>query len=413
MAHDAVINIPKKLIPVFTPQRGEVRYRGAYGGRGSGKSFNFALMAAVMGYKEPLRILCTRDLQSSIRESFHEEVKNAIKSVKWLDANYTVGESFISCKNGTEFIFKGLRHNISGIKSMAQIDICIVEEAEDVPEFSWRDLVPTIRAPKSEIWVIWNPRTVGSSVDTRFRKYVDDDMVIAECQYSDNPFFPEVLEKERQRDQRNYDPSVYAHIWEGAYLEISDAQVLHGKIKIAEFEPEMYWNGPYYGADWGFSTDPTTLVKLWIHDNILYLEYEAYGVGVEIDHIPDMFNRVPGAKEHMIRADNARPETISYMRRKGFNIRGAVKGKGSVEDGVAHLRGYDWIVVHPRCTNSINESRLWSYKQDRLSGDILPVLIDANNHIWDAVRYALEPIMHSGGTKHNITTPPHTNLSAW
>lgn len=138
---------------MFSHPRGSLRYRGAHGGRMSAKSASFAKMASVFGYAEPLRILCTRDIQDSIKESFHAELKNAIASEPWLAAAYDVGENYIRGKNGTEFIFKGLRHNIGSIKSMAQIDICIIEEAEDVAEHSYIALEPTIRAPKSEIWL--------------------------------------------------------------------------------------------------------------------------------------------------------------------------------------------------------------------------------------------------------------------
>lgn len=398
---------------IFSVPRGHVRYRGAFGGRGSGKSFTFAKMAAIFGYRERLRILCTREYQNSILESFHAELTNAIHSEPWLNAWYSVGQSYISGLNGTEFIFKGIRNNVSSIKSMAQIDICIVEEAEDVPEVSWRALTPTIRANDSEIWVIWNPRTLNSPVDTRFRKNKDNDMLIIKAQYFDNPWFPDVLEKERQRDQRNLDPSVYAHIWQGAYLEISDAQVLRGKYGIDTFTPMDYWHGPYFGADWGFSVDPTTLVKCWIHDNVLYVEKEAYGNGVEIDHTPSLFDRIPETRQHLIRADSARPETISFMRRAGFNVRGADKGKGSVEDGVTHLRAYDRIVIHPGCKHTIEEARLWSYKIDKLSGDPLPVLAPGYDHCWDAIRYALEPIMQRGNGIQKITTSPNTSINAW
>src|SRR6056297_3152209 len=115
-------------------------------------------MAAVWGYAEPLRILCTREFQASIKESFHAELKATIHSIPWLTANYDVGADYLRGKNGTEFIFRGLRRSMQSIKSMAQIDLCIVEEAEDVPEHSWRDLIPTVRADRSEIWCIWNPR---------------------------------------------------------------------------------------------------------------------------------------------------------------------------------------------------------------------------------------------------------------
>jgi len=129
---EVTINLPPPIKWLFVRDddslidRGELRYRAAWGGRGSGKSFGFAKMAAVFGLAEPLRVLCTRDLQVSIKESMHAELRRAIASEPWLEAHYEVGESFIRGANGTEFMFRGLRHNISSIKSMAAIDLCIM-----------------------------------------------------------------------------------------------------------------------------------------------------------------------------------------------------------------------------------------------------------------------------------------------
>lgn len=407
------IKIPPKLKPMFLIPRGQIRYRCSFGGRGSGKSQTFAKMAAVFGYREKLKILCCREFQASIKDSFYAEVKNAIESEPFLNAFYSVGVNFIRGANGTEFIFAGLRNNIASIKSLSGIDICICEESETIPEYSWRDLIPTIRKPSSELWVIWNPCKKDSPVDVRFRQKTDSDMAVVEINYNDNPFFPDTLEAERKRDLKNLDDSVYQHIWEGAYLEISDAQVLKNKYKIAEFEPKDYWHGAYLGCDFGFSQDPTTLVKSWIFENTLYIEYEAWGVGVEIDHLPQLFQSVLDSKNYVIYADSARPETISYLRRQGYNIRPSKKGKGSVLDGVAHLRSYDTIVIHPRCVKTIEEARLWSYKVDKLSGDVLPVLASGYDHIFDAVRYSLEPIMRSGSKGVSITTPSDSNNSIW
>ena len=166
----AQVMLPDALHPVFAQPRSALRYRGAFGGRGSGKSFNFAMMAVLWGYREKLRILATRELQFSIKESFYAELKRAIDSQPFLVAHYTFTQHGIRGKNGTEFLFRGLRHNMSSIKSMANIDLCIVEEAEDIPEQSWIELEPTIRAVGSEIWVIWNPRVKGSPVDIRLRQ---------------------------------------------------------------------------------------------------------------------------------------------------------------------------------------------------------------------------------------------------
>ena len=119
-----------------------------------------------------------------------------------------------------------------------------------------------------------------------------------------------------------------------------------------------------------------------MHDSRLWVEYEAGRVGLEIDETPRyLTERIPGIEKHIIRADSARPESTSYLKRHGLpNTVSVEKWPGSVEDGVAHLRSYTEIVIHPRCIETIREARLWSYKVDRLSGDILPVLVDANNH---------------------------------
>jgi phage terminase large subunit len=396
------IELPEPLARVFEAPRGERLFRGAWGGRGSGKSYGFALMAAVWGYAEPLRILCTRELQVSIKESMHAELRGAIGAYPWLSSHYEVGESFIRGTNGTEFLFRGLRHNMSAIKSMSGIDLCIVEEAEDVPEASWRDLAPTIRAPGSEIWAIWNPCLDGSPVDTRLRKSPPERSVVVECQYWDNPWFPARLEAQRQDDQRRLDPATYAWIWEGAYLENSDAQVLAGKVRVDEFTPGPDWDGPYYGVDWGFSQDPTAGLRVWVNDQCLYIEHEALKVGLDIDRTPAfLMEHLPGIAEHVSRADSARPETISYCRQNGLRRMTAVdKWPGSVEDGIAHLRGYREIIVHPRCREFMRESRLYSYKVDRLTGDVLPKVVDAHNHLIDAGRYALAPLIRQRGNSY-------------
>lgn len=375
---------------MFAPQRGKLRYRAAYGGRGSAKSFTFAKMAAIWGYAEPLRILCTRDIQDSIKESFHAELKNAIASEPWLAAAYDVGQDYLRGKNGTEFIFKGLRHNIGSIKSTAQIDLCIVEEAEDVPEHSWLALEPTIRAPKSEIWVIWNRKTEGSPVDTRLIKDPPPRSCIVEMNYADNPWFPAELEEQRKHARKTMDPGMYAHIWEGAYLQRSEARVFRN-WKVEEFEAPADATHRL-GADWGFSIDPTVLARCHIIGRKLYIDYEAYQVGCEITQTPELFMTIPEAEKWPMTADSSRPETISHLRRNGFSkIMPAVKGARSVEEGVEWLNSFE-IIVHPRCTNTIRELTLYSYKVDPVTGIVLPALADKDNHVIDAIRYACEGV---------------------
>ena len=393
---EAEIRLPPKLKPLFDIKRGGVDYRGSHGGRGSAKSFSFALMAAVFGYVDPLRILVVREYHTSIKESFHAELKAAILTVPWLAHHYDIGVDYLRGANGTEFIFRGLHNNLGNIRSLSKIDLTIAEEAEDITDDAWLALEPTVlRQPGSEIWVIWNPCLDGSATDQRFIKNCPPDARIVEMNHDDNPYFPAPLEKLRQREQERLDPATYAHIWEGQYLENSDSQVLHGKVRVAEFTAKKEWQGPYHGADWGFAHDPTAAVRCWIHDESLYVDYEAGRVGLELDHTAKYLqDGIPGIELHVIRSDSARPETISYLKRHGLpNCTAVKKWPGSVEDGITHLRSYKEIVIHPRCRQTIKETRLYSYKVDRNTGDIMPIIVDAHNHYMDALRYAVSPLI--------------------
>ncbi|MBD2785390.1 PBSX family phage terminase large subunit [Xenorhabdus sp. DI] len=403
----ARIELPPKLIPVFSDN---YRYRGSYGGRGSGKTRSFAKMSAIRGYMFAEAgvegvILCGREFMNSLSESSMEEVKQAIKSEPWLDNYYEMGENFIRTRNRRVwYVFSGLRHNLDSIKSKARILIAWIDEAESVSETAWRKLIPTVREEGSEIWVTWNPEIDGSPTDKRFRKAPPDNSCIVEMNYDDNPWFPDVLEQERINDQERLDGSTYAWIWEGAYLENSDKQVLANKYVIKEF-PDNLWKQAgrlLLGGDFGFAKDPSTLLRMFILDNCLYIEYEAHGVGVELDHMPAFYDQVPESRKWPIKADSARPETISYLKRQGFNISAAKKWQGSVEDGITFLRGFKKIIIHPRCKETAKEARLYSYKTDRITGEVLPVIEDAHNHCWDAVRYGLDGYIKSRTTVWDI-----------
>ena len=391
------VELAPKLIPVLAPPLGTFRYRVLRGGRGSGKSFSVAKMSAIWGAVSPIRILCTREFQNSIKQSFYAEVDNAIKSDPWLSSQYDVGRDFIRHKlNGTEYLFAGLRHNIDSIKSMAQIDLCIVEEAETVPHASWRDLIPTIRAPNSEFIIIYNPKRRDSWVAQQF----DGDTLpprtaLVTVNAEDNPWLPLVLEEQRKHDRQHLDPALYRHIWEGAYYEQSEAQVFAGRYRVSDFEPQRAWDGPYYGLDYGFANSETAGTKSWIHDGTLYIEHELYRKHLELDDTASALKEdLPDIERHVVRADNARPESTSYLKRNGIPyIVSCEKGKGSVEDGIAFIKSFKEVVIHTRCVNTINEFGLYSYKVDRHSGDVLPQLVDAYNHAIDSLRYALEPIM--------------------
>ena len=383
------LELPEKLAPFAEPHR----YKVAYGGRGSGKSWGIARLLLALGRAKRLRVLCARELQVSISDSVHRLLSDQIDALGF-SAFYTVQNNSISGRNGTEFIFSGLRSNITKIKSMEGVDIAWVEEAETVSDESWDVLIPTIRADGSEIWVSFNPREETDPTYKRFVVNPPDDCALVRLNWQDNPWFPRELEAERQYLYR-VDPEAAAHVWGGECRRISDAQVLRGKWTVESFTPRPdLWDGPYQGADWGFAVDPSVLIRCWVWDRTLFVEQEAYGLGVELDHLAALFDGIPQARDYVTRADNARPETISYLVRNGWpRLCAALKWAGSVEDGIGYMRGFDRIVIHPRCSHAAEEARLWSYKTDRLSGDVLPVLIDKHNHCMDAIRYALEPVI--------------------
>jgi len=390
----AKIELPQAIAEIFTAPRGSYQYRVAKGGRGSGKSVGAAIMALLWGYADPIRILCVRQYQNSIQKSFYSELVDAMKIHPWLAEQYTVTRDSITGKNGTQFVFKGLEINPQSIKSLAKIDLTIVEEAEDIPELSWLYLEATVlRQRGSEIWVIYNPRKEGSPVDKRFVIHKPGNAIVRHVNWQDNPFFPDGLNMLRQRDLEVFDYAMYSWIWEGAYLKNSKSQIFHDKFSVKTFVPEKGWSGPYQGLDWGYSQDPTVMIRSWVNDKYLYISHEAGGVGIELDDISGIAPCDDWDK-FVTRADSAQPAMISHVRRRGMpKIEGAKKGKGSIVDGIQFIRSFNHIYVHPRCRNTLDELSTYSWKVDRLSGDILDVPDDANNHYVDALRYSLEPIM--------------------
>lgn len=371
--------------------RSDKRYKIAYGGRGSGKSYGVAQRFMCFAIQLPgARILCTKETQNSLSDSALAILKRVIHDHN-LDGMFQQTKHGLACVNGAEFIFRGLQHP-DRIKSLDGISHCWVEEGQKISQDAWDILVPTIREEDSEIWVTFNPDLEDDPAYKNFVVNTREEAIIEKINYLDNPFFPEVLHKEMEWDRTN-DFDKYLHVWEGNCRTYSDSQVFHNKWRRDVFEAPKD-TVFYFGADWGFSQDPTTLVRCYIDDGCLWIDQEVFAVGVDIDATPNMFRLVPESEKWVITADNARPETISYMVRHGFpKMRGAKKGKNSIEDGISFLRSFKEIVIHERCKHTLDEFKLYSYKTDKLTGDILPLIEDKHNHIIDALRYAVEAIM--------------------
>lgn len=658
--------------PVYQDLFRPFRYKIYWGGRGGGKSWAIARALVLLGANKKLRILCAREIQHSIADSVHKLLSEQIYELN-LESRYHVTKNAILGKNGTEFIFKGLRFNVREVKSTEGIDICWVEEAQSVSEESWSVLIPTVRKANSEIWLSFNPLDEDDPTYQRFILHTPPNAAVHKVGFRENPWFPDVLRQEMEYLKR-VDYEAYLHVWEGEVRRISDAIIFKDKFVVEPFEtPDSVRF--YHGADWGFAClvgetmvitekgnkqlkdvkpgdkvltrdgykavihaqsrgvksiygvdcgyntriiatedhriltadgwrqvkdlrrtetlcitrsnltarfikgiltvstriistgnsaenantiafteqsgnfttakfqkavtfiistatrlitalricsasqkanikkfitkinsavyqkksggaaviqkktgqseerkhlqphkngaesaqsagslsrlqtftknfalrnvgntrtpatakrntlangavkflqrlltaiekpvlknvrinlqslgeaevfditvengeyfangvlvhncDPTALVRCFIKDRRLYVDMEAYGVGVELDETGALFDAIPTARKWPIKADSARPETISYMKRAGFNITAARKWQGSVEDGIAFMKSFEKIVLHPRCKHAIDEFGHYSYKVDKQTNDVLPIIVDANNH---------------------------------
>lgn len=409
----ARVEIPAKLLPVFGPARGSVRYRALHGGRGSGKSRSAATIAAIWGYTEKLRILCARELQVSIKESFHAELKAAIEAHPWLAAHYDVGVDYLRGKNGTEFIFRGLRHNAPSIKSLSGIDLTIVEEAEDVPEESWLALEATVfRQPSSELWALWNPRRKGSPVDNRFRQNPPENALIAQINWRDNEFFPEGLDELRQREKERLDPGVYEHVWEGAYAAAAEGAYYardlaearrEGRIGLAPRDPLMevraYWDIGGTGA----RADATAIwLVQFVGPELRWLDYyEASGQPLA-SHVEWLRSRGYPIRTCVLPHDGANHEKVyavsyeSSLREAGFEVQVIPnQGRGAASKRIEALRR-----LFPSCrfneatTQAGLDALGWYHeKRDEARGVGLGPEHDWSSHCADAA--GLVAVAHS------------------
>jgi phage terminase large subunit len=337
------------------------------------------------------RIVCVREVQRSLAQSVKRLIDDKIQTLG-LGHLFDSKEAEIRTPGDGLIIFQGMQnHTADSIKSLEGYKIAWVEEAQSLSQRSLDLLRPTIRAPGSELWFSWNPDKPEDPVDVLLRgERPPPDSRVVRVNYEDNPWFPEVLKAEMEYDKRASDPAKYAHIWLGEYNRAGDALVFRNwKVEEFDTDPGATFR---YGADWGFSIDPSTLVRCYLKGRQLFVDYEAYEVGCEIDRLPDLFARVPQAEKWPITADSARPETISYLQRHGYpRIHSAIKGARSLEEGVEFLQSFE-IIVHPRCQHTIDELSTYAYATDPDTGKPIPKLEDKNNHVIDALRYACEAV---------------------
>lgn len=393
------IATPRVFVPLYDDG---LRYIGAHGGRGSGKSHDRAGALVERALMQPrLRWLCVREVQKSLEHSVKSLVEAKIQA-------YGAGQYFeiqrdkILTPGGGVIVFQGMQnHTAESVKSYDDFDGAWVEEAQTLSQASLDLLRPTIRKAGSQIWFTWNPKNATDPVDAFLRGQDPKSQAnqnwkppprsrVVRANWSDNPFFGNTILLEEKDYDLSRDADKYAHIWGGDYLRNSESRVFRN-WRVEEFDTPA--NAEFYfGADWGMRVDPTVLVRCYIVGRTIYVDHEAYRVGCELDRRPAMFAAVPGSQSHPITADGSWPDTVNYMQRNGFpRMRAAVKGPGSVAEGVEWLQSYD-IVVHPRCVHVIDELTLYSFKVNPHTLEITNVLEDKKNHTIDSLRYALENV---------------------
>lgn len=396
---------------LWTPSR----YKVLKGGRGGMKSWGVARTLLLMGMKKRLRILCAREFMKSIEESVYKLLKDQIVEMG-LSSWYIPTKWAFTGFNGTEFSFIGLadmtqKLQRTKIKSFEGVDICWIEEAESITDESWQLLIPTIRKAGSEIWIVYNPNLASDATYKRFELHPPPGTILVDMNWRDNLWISQELTQEKDH-LFAVDAEAASHVWDGELRKHAEAAIFRNKYVVHSFEtPEDARF--YHGVDWGFAQDPTVLLRMYITgtppNEELWIDREAWKVGAEINELaqdptdprsrPGLFDRIPSCRSWPVKADNARPEHISYLRRNAaMNIEPVEKWQGSVEDGIQHLRGFVVIHIHKDfCPHTAEEFRLYCFKVDKMTGEILPIIVDKFNHCPDAARYALDEFIKRRG----------------
>jgi phage terminase large subunit len=385
------VRVPKKLIPIFSSKH---RFIVLYGGRDSAKSHTIARHLILTAYGKTVKILCTREIQKSIRDSSYALLVSIISKYK-LNSYFEITRDEIRCTTtGSVFIFKGLKHNTEDIKGTEGVDICWVEEARNVSYDSWRILIPTIRKEGSQIIISFNPDDLSDPVYDMFITHKRPDAMVIKINYNENPFLSETSRKEIEYMMQN-DPDTFSWIYGGDVRATSEKRILHNVI-IHDFEIQKD-RKHNYGADWGFS-DPNTIVQNYIYDNELYICREYFRGGLNPEELKNRYMDIDWIQNKRIIADSARPEIINLMNStKKFVFVPASKNVGQPQKEGAfkftmamYFKSFRKIHIHAtNCPNAAIEFPKWSWEMDK-NEKILDIVEDGDDHTVDATIYSLE-----------------------
>ena len=416
MSKTADVFMPEKLLPVVdnihSNQYSEV---AMYGGRGSGKSQALAFFGISESYIDNGTILCAREIQKSIQDSIYSSLVSTIEDLGLADDFAITKTSITNLTTGAQFMFTGLKTNITTVKSINRLRVALVDEAENVSEFSWEILRPSIRyTDNTRIYVAFNPRF---NTDPTYKMFVTEpskNTLSIKVNFDDNAMFPESLERQRlaafekAKNTTNFD--MYNWIWNGDFLRVSNSSILGQSLDYREFTIDESYGQPLIGIDWGFAQSRNVVVECYVKGRELYVYKCGIGAGVSVLDTPSwLIRHVPLVKEIVSYADCARPEIIDHVNRSLFQrnnpmINPVKKGAGSVEQGVTFLLSFDKIVINTKAceTNQmyndmISELNGYSYKvidKNTPQEVVTNQIQKGSDDVADAIRYALESVIH-------------------
>jgi len=393
-APEVKAHFPPKLEFLFKPSR----YKVIHGGRGGGKSWAIARALLIIGYRDPIRVLCARELQNSISDSVHKLLSDQVLALG-LEDFYRIEKATISGLNGTEFRFAGIKTNIGAVKSFEGITHVWCEEAANISKASWETLIPTVRRDASEIWVSFNPELETDETYKRFVLNPPPNAVVVKQGWEDNPWFPEVLRIEKDHLQER-DADAYLNIWEGHCRQMLDGAVYASELRSATAE------GRICRVPWEQSKPVNTFFDLGRRDmtSIWFVQVVGFefrlidfyeNSGFVLTHYLKVLQEKPYVYgEHWLPHDAthellASSMTIEQqMRAQGFKVR--ITPKVTLTDGINAARtvfGKCWFDAD-KCADGVQSLRHYRYEMeiDAVTRKREP-LHDINSHASDAFRY--------------------------
>lgn len=371
-----------------------------YSGRAGGKSHSYARALLWLGSQSPMYIVCGRQFFSSIRKSVKRLFDNLIKKHR-LEAFYKSTNDYIEGSNGTKIEFMGLDRNPEEIKGLEDVKIFWIEEGQTLKQESIDILLPTIiRNKGSQVWVSINPGLASSPGYQTFIANPAPNWIVAKTSFLENRYVDDGT-LDLAAWWKRHRPHEFDNVWMGNPLILSEFNVF-SKFKTDRITKEDLdlCSGPYYGMDFGHTIDPCTLVEVYLNHTHrkLYITRELYEFRLELDDMPkwigDGMSGVFG--EETIIADSSRPETISFLCRRGGSVVPANKYPGSILEGIDFIKNFE-VIIAPECTHTHFEFCNYSWQRDQHTGKPKPKEPeDKNNHIIDSIRYSLNNHLLSG-----------------